>query len=131
MNLELALVWATSVKNSLQIVSGWSPYQSVFAVNPNLRSVLVDKALAPEGTTISEVFAEHLNAFYSARRAFIQAEFSERIPRALKHQIRSSGEMFEPGDTVYYKKDDCHRWRGPGKIIGQDGTVVFVRHGNI
>ena len=39
--------------------------------------------------------------------------------------------MFEPGDTVYYERDDCHRWRGPEKIIGQDGKLVFVRHGNI
>ena len=79
MNLELALVWATSAKNSLQMVSGWSLYQLVFEVNPNLPSVLVNKAPALEGTTISEVFAEHLNALYSARRAFIQAESSENI----------------------------------------------------
>ena len=55
MSLELALVWATNAKNALQMVSGWSPYQLVFGVNPNLPSVLVDKAPAPEGTTISEV----------------------------------------------------------------------------
>ena len=39
--------------------------------------------------------------------------------------------MSEPGDTLYYKRDDFHRWRGPGKIIGQDGKMVFVRHRNI
>ena len=92
---------------------------------------MADKAPAQEGTTIREVFAEHLNALYSAKRAFIQAESSERIRPAMRHQIRPSGEMFKPGDTVYYKRDDCHRWRGPGKIIGQDQKVVFVRHGNI
>ena len=34
-------------------------------------------------------------------------------------------------ETAYYKRDDCHRWRGPEKINGQDGKVVFVPHGNI
>ena len=71
------------------MVSDWRPYQLVFGVNPNFPSVLVDKAPALEETTISEVFAEHFNALHSARRAFIQAESSERIRRTLRHQIRS------------------------------------------
>ena len=30
---------------------------------------------------------------------------------------------------MYYKRKDQPRWRGPGKVIGQDGSVVFIRHG--
>lgn len=37
---------------------------------------------------------------------------------------------FLQGDRVFYKRDDSNRWRGPGKVIGQDGKVVFVRHGS-
>ncbi|PIK44250.1 hypothetical protein BSL78_18893 [Apostichopus japonicus] len=33
---------------------------------------------------------------------------------------------FLQGDRVFYKRDDSNRWRGPGKVIGQDGKVVFV-----
>lgn len=33
------------------------------------------------------------------------------------------------GDKVYYKRVDSPEWRGPGVVIGQDGAVVFVRHG--
>ena len=33
------------------------------------------------------------------------------------------------GDEVYYKRGDCPEWKGPGTVIGQDGAVVFVRHG--
>ena len=33
------------------------------------------------------------------------------------------------GDRVYYKHPDGHEWKGPGTVIGKDGSVIFVRHG--
>ena len=131
MKLEVALSWAVNAKNSLQMVYGYSPYQLVFGSNPNLPSVMVDRPPALEGATSSEMFAKHLNGLHAGRRAFIQAESSERIRRALRHQIRSTGGCFQPGQKVYYKRDGSQKWKGPGKVIGQDGKVVFVRHGNI
>ncbi|KAG1681910.1 Retrovirus-related Pol polyprotein from transposon RE2 [Nymphon striatum] len=131
LNLEIALVWAVNAKNSLSMVYGWSPYQLVFGANPNLPSVLVDKPPALEYNTVSQTFANHLNALHSGRRAFIQAESSERIRRALRHKIRASGVCYQHGDRVYYKRDDDNRWKGPGTVLGQDGKVVFVRHGSI
>lgn len=131
MDIELALVWAVNAKNSLQMVYGYSPYQLVFGRNPNLPSVLTDKAPALHGTTVSEIFAKHLNVLHSSRKAFIQAEASEKIRRALRHKIRSSGEVYQPGDKVFYKRDGSTKWRGPGKVLGQDGKVVFVRHGSV
>ena len=131
LNLDVALVWAVNAKNSLSMVYGWSPYQLVYGSNPNLPGVLTDKPPALENTTISEKFARHLNALHSSRRAFVQAESSERIRRALRHKIRTSGEYYQHGDRVYYKRDDDHRWKGPGIVIGQDGKVVFVRHGSM
>ncbi|CAG2190172.1 unnamed protein product [Mytilus edulis] len=131
LNLEVALVWALNAKNSLSMVYGWSPYQLVFGTNPNLPNVLNDKPAALEHNTVSQTFANHLNALHSGRRAFIQAESSERIRRALRHKIRASGECFQHGDKVYYKRDDDNKWKGPGTVLGQDGKVVFVRHGSI
>ena len=29
---------------------------------------------------------------------------------------------------MYYKRKDDIKWKGPGKVIGQDGPVVFIRH---
>ncbi|KAG1704025.1 Retrovirus-related Pol polyprotein [Nymphon striatum] len=98
LNLEIALVWAVNAKNSLSMVYGWSPYQLVFGANPNLPSVLVDKPPALEYNTVSQTFANHLNALHSGRRAFIQAESSERIRRALRHKIRASGVCYQHGD---------------------------------
>ena len=69
------------------MVYGYSPYQLVFGSNPNLPLFMKDKPPALEVLTASEIFARHLNAFHSERRAFRQAKTSERIRKALKHQV--------------------------------------------
>ncbi|CAG2236150.1 unnamed protein product [Mytilus edulis] len=102
LNLNVASVWALNAKNSLSMHN-----------------------------TVSQTFAIHLNALHSGRRSFIQAESSERIRRALSHKIRASGECFQHGDKVYYKRDDDNKWKGPGTVLGQDGKVLSVRHGSI
>ncbi|XP_066915082.1 uncharacterized protein [Clytia hemisphaerica] len=126
MKPDVALVWAIHAKNCLQMNSGYSSYQLLFGQNPNLPSVIVDMPPALEGTTTSERFYQHLNSLHSGRRAFIKAESSERIRRALRHQLRSHSEIFEVGDAVYYKRESSNKWKGPGKVIGQDGKTIFV-----
>ena len=106
-----------------------SAHQLDFGQMPNLPSVLTDKPPASEGTTKSEWVAKHISALHTSRKAFTEAECSERICRALRKQIRHTDEKYEAGDKVYYKRVDCHEWKGPGVVIGQDGAVVFVRHG--
>ena len=32
---------------------------------------------------------------------------------------------------MYYKREDQDRWLGPGKVIFQDGKVVFILHGGV
>uniref|UniRef100_M4AZE1 Integrase catalytic domain-containing protein n=1 Tax=Xiphophorus maculatus TaxID=8083 RepID=M4AZE1_XIPMA len=124
-----AMDWALMAKNSMQSVHGYSPHQLVFGQNPNLPSVLIDKVPALEGTTKSEWVAKHISALHAARKAFTEAECSERIRRALKKQLRPIDDRYETGDKVFYKRVDCPEWKGPGVVIGQDGAVVFVRHG--
>ncbi|KAL2093504.1 hypothetical protein ACEWY4_010816 [Coilia grayii] len=126
---ETALDWALMAKNTLQNVHGYSPHQLVFGQNPNLPSVLTDKPPALEGTTKSEWVAKHISALHTARRAFTEAECSERIRRAVRKQLRNTDDRYEMGEKVYYKRVDCPEWKGPGVVIGQDGAVVFVRHG--
>ena len=101
-DVDIALTWACHMKNSLQMVHGYSLYQLVFGRNPNLPSVPVDPPPALEGTTISTMFGKHLNALHASRQAFIKAEISERIHHALRHQVRPSAN-FQVGDLVYYK----------------------------
>ena len=130
MKLETALAWAVNAKNALKNYDGFSPYQLVYGQNPNLPSVAVDKPPALEGTTVSNKVALHLNALHWARKAYIKSETSERIRRALKHQIRNTSEVFSSGDSIYFKREVNVKWKGPGKVIGQDGKVVFIRYGD-
>ena len=76
---------------------------------------------ALQGTTSSEVFAQHLNALHAARKAFIQTEADERIRRALRNKVRASEQIFENGERVFYKREGKERWLGPGTVVFQDG----------
>ena len=90
-------------------------------------SNLVNKPPALEGQTISKTMGKHLVGLHEARKAFIASESSEKIRRALRKQIRPSGEKYKTGDKVYFLRDN--QWKGPGTVIGQDSVVVFIRYG--
>ena len=130
-NLQVLLAWANMAKNCLQMWHGFSSYQLVFGQNPNLPNIMTDQVPALGGTTTSEVLSKHLNALHAARQAFVQSESDERIRRALRSKIRSSEQMFDHGESVYYKREGQNRWLGPAKVVFQDGKVVFVRHGGV
>lgn len=128
-DLDVALAWSLNAKNSLHNVNGYSSYQIVFGQNPNLPSVLSDKLPALEGTTVSESVGKHISALHETRKTFLEFETSDRLRRALRRKVSSKVEQFLSGDKVYYKRHDSREWKGPGTVIGQDGAVVFVRHG--
>jgi hypothetical protein len=101
-DMSTALAWAVSAKNALQNVSGYSPNQLVFGMNVNLLSVLTDRPPALESAT-SDIIRKKLAALHSAQQNFIKAESSERIRKALRHQVRTfSEELYETGDKVYF-----------------------------
>lgn len=126
---ETALAWALMAKNTMSNVTGYSSYQLVFGRNPNLPSIFTDKLPALSGETTSQIVGKHISSLYATRKAYTEAECSERIRRALRKQTRtSSEEIYRNGEKVYYKRPNDAAWRGPAKVIGQDGVVVFVRH---
>ena len=129
--LDVALAWAVSAKNSLTNVHGYSPNQLVFGRNPNYPCVLENYPPALEGKSISKTVADNLNAMHVARQEFIKSESSDRLRRALKHQVRpSSNVQFFIGDDVYYKRLKSKYWQGPATVIGQDGQQILVKHGS-
>ena len=130
-NPEVALLWALNAKNSLLNVAGFSPFQLVLGRNPRLPSTLTDELPAMTQTNMSDMLKTNLNAIHSARTAFIACENDEKIRRALKSNIRASGETkYVTGDKVFYKRDSSTQWHGPGSVIGQMDQQVFVKHGS-
>ena len=127
--LHVALAWAVNAKNCLQMVGGFSPYQLVYGRNPNLPCVTKDELPALEGSTASEVIARHLNACHSARKAFIEAESSEKVRRALKAAVKQTRKHFESGDKVYFKRPERKEWSGPATVIGMDGKTIILKYG--
>ena len=127
---EIALAWSVSAKNSLQNHGGYSPNQLVFGHNVSFPSLLTDRIPALEPTTSSDIIRKNMNALYSARKNFIAAENSEKIRRALRHQIRTyADEIYENGDKIYFKRKSFKGWKGPGIVIGKDGQTVVVKYG--
>ena len=126
----MLIKWANMAKNCLVNVHGFSPNQLVFGKNPKL-GVMAQSSPSSISKVSSEVLNKHLNALKSARQAFIKSESCERIRRALAHKMRASEEKYFPGDEVYYKRENSELWLGLGKVIFQDGKVVFICHGHV
>lgn len=128
-NLPVAVAWANNAKNSLQTVHGFSPAQLVLGFNPHLPSIYTDKPPALSAERYPDIIENHLKALRKGREAFIQAQNSAKIRRALNSKIRVASETkFITGDSVYYKRANDRMWHGPAKVIGQDGQVVLVRN---
>ena len=126
--VEIALCWAINAKNSLQNIFGFSPYQLVFGRNPNLPSVLNDKLPALEGVTGNLLISNHLNALHRAREEFIKLEASEKLRRAIKAKTRTHNDIrYFPGDEVFFKRENEKRWKGPARVIGQDGSKILIK----
>lgn len=130
-NSQTLLSWANMARNSLQMWNGYSSHQLVFGQNPNLPNIMNDNLPALEGITNSENFAKHLNTLHAAHKAFIQTEADEMMRQALRNKVRASEQVFENGYRVFYKREGKERWLGPGRVVFQDGKVVFVRHGAV
>ena len=128
-SLDVLLAWANNAKNSLQMWHGFSSFQLVLGRNPNLPNIMCENLPALQGTTASETLAKHLNGLHAARQSFIATEADERIRRALRSKMRASECVYAHGDKVYYKREGHNKWLGPGKVVFQDGKVIFVRHG--
>ena len=108
---EIALAWATNAKNSLNNSFGFSPYMLVFGRTPSIPGLSNIKMITSlNQTTISKILLDHLNCMYQSRTAFLKANNSEKVKRALKDRICQVEERYFLGDQVYYKKENLRRW---------------------
>ena len=87
-DVEIALAWAVAARNTLLNSQGFSPNQVVFGFNPGFPSVYQNNLPAFESPDVSKVVCDNLSAMHAAHENFIQQESSERMKRALRHNIR-------------------------------------------
>ena len=127
---KTALAWGISAKNALSNHLGHSPNELVFGYNVNMGSVLTDDLPALDNATVSESVRINMNARYAAKKAFMDAEASEKIKRALNSKVRTYADViYEPGMKVYYKRNDTKGWKGPAVVLGVEGKCILIRHG--
>ena len=130
LSLNTALAWALSAKNSLSNVYGYSSYQLVFGKNPRLPCVINDPPPSWEILPQSKALVKNLKALHATREAFIKAEKSEKLKIALKTKIRTVDRIYNQGEYAFYKRENDKEYRGPAKVIVQDGKIVWLRHGS-
>ena len=130
-NMETALAWAVSAKNTLQNTSGYSPNQLVFGSNFILPSVDSDTPPAMNTATSSDLVRENLNALHKTRENFVKSESSDRIMRALRYNVRTYIRMliFSLGKAVLQMQKE-KGWRGPAKVLGKETIFLLIRHGS-
>ena len=130
-DFELALAWCVNAKNSLANIHGFSPFQLALGQNPKLPSIFHDKPPALSPINTNKILTDNLLLLHRTRQAYIASESSEKICRALNHNVRTSGDIkYITGDSFYFKTANERRWREPGKVLGQDGHQVQVKYGS-
>ena len=126
--LQTLLLWACVAKNSMLMVQGFSPYQIMFGRNPKLPNIITDPLPAWENEGISNTLVKHLEALKATRKAFIESEDSKRLKLALENKVRTNNEIYHNGDSIYFKRAGLSGWHN-GKVVFQDGKVIFIRSG--
>ena len=124
-----ALEHAVYSKNCLENKNGFTPYQLIFGRNPRIPNVGTDRLPALDRRSVPGVVSDHIRLLEDSRSAFLKAESSDRIRRALVAKTRVSAGPYSPGDSVYFRRDEQGGWKGPGKVMYQNGQEVVVKHG--
>ena len=110
----------------MQNHGGYSPDQLLFGTKVNLPSVITDLAPALESFTSSDIARRNFNALHDARKNFIKTESSERIKRALRHNVRTHcEENYQNGDKVFYKRRAVKGWKGSCYSIRKGNKFNF------
>ena len=124
--LEVALAWACTAKNSMNNVMGFSSHQLVFGRNIKLPDILNDPPATWDNDNQGKSFKDIVDAIYATREAFTKKDKCERLKRALKSKIRCNLTVFHRNDVVYFKRENEEFWRGPARVVYQDGKVLSI-----
>ena len=131
-------------KNALARHQGYSPEQIVLGKSKKLpASICSDESSASHGLAVgegldSEHFRRVLNIRARARQAFILADNSQSMRRAMLRRSCPMRGPFQPGQIVMYwikrnkpNRQEVGRWHGPAKVVFQEGqSVIWISHGD-
>ena len=128
-DIQKAVDLACFVKNSEINKSGFSSIQLLCGKSPSFPgySDCTPGSIELEG---SNEYLKILRRMDQARIAARQIDCNQRIKVALKSKINPAcGRSYDYGDSVWFKLDSSHKWKS-GKVLGQDGKVLFLKYGN-
>ena len=119
---------ATSAKNMMSRIRGYSPSQWVHATQPRIPESLMtddeDEDHVPHKDTPEsqhDEFARSFRVTDAARRAFIAVDTDQRLRRAAVSASRPDRLTFEPGDTCYIWRDGVGWSPGMATVVSQVG----------
>ena len=78
-----------------------------------------------EGYSPNPLIIEHLITLQSTQEIFMKTKSSAKLRNTL-NKTQHTREHFHLGQAVYYTLNNDIKC--PDKIVGQDGSVVFIRH---
>lgn len=139
---EQMLVLACNAKNSLSRVKGYSPEQAVLGISSRLPASITScddvgsHSLAMSSGDAAERFRKNLEYRALARRAFIDADNSSALRRALLRRTRPMRGPYEVGDWLLYwrqKGSNLRRargqWHGPACVVAVEGQRnIWMNH---
>ena len=71
----------------------------------------------------------HISVIHAARKIIYCLWSVGENKIVLKKNTRNYTRFYELGGQVYFKQDSSSQWKGSAKVLGQDGPVLFFRHG--
>ena len=119
---------ATSAKNMMSRIRGYSPSQWVLATQPRIpESLMIDDEDEdhvphkdiPESQ--DDEFARSVRVRDAARRAFIAVDTDQRLRRAAISASRPDRLTFEPGDMCYFWRNGLGWSPGMATVVSQVG----------
>ena len=144
--IDNALRQCFHAKNTMSIVSGYSPEQAVFGRAGKLpASIVSDEDLSTHLASDSESSEPATNHFFknlelraAARAAFSRADNNDAIRRAMNRQSRGDIHPWSCGQLCMYwdKRKSPNmlekgRWNGPAQVICQESkSIIWISHLN-
>ena len=131
---RVAVVNCVQAINRLSNHRGFSPAQCVLGFQPNLPEIMGDSRGIPK-TDHDDHFAmaQRMKLLQDCEHAFVKANHSASLRRALLSQTRQQPGPFDMRSLVMYKRKGLKhkaykQWHGPARVIGRDLHGYWIIH---